>query len=179
MGLPTDDEVGGQKKGRMIRGRSWLRLETRDNLELNYPPGLKLMNFDPISLPTKASRLTRQLQIIWWFAIFIGIVNLSNSIVLYIIDRAGDDDRPYRVSGGIMDIFLSILNLLLFPVSAFFTFCTGYRAVALPSRDEKMLFKWFCLMSFVCSMVFALKKIEIENNLDSLNSFPDSYDLVH
>ncbi|PFH33673.1 hypothetical protein BESB_078890 [Besnoitia besnoiti] len=126
--------------------------------DLNYPPGIRLVHFDPDELPTDVARLARVLHWMFLLAFVELLINVTHTVVLVI------GGMPATRVG------YAILDAVILAPSFGTTFYQGY--VALVSSDDKTKRRYFFCQAIclIISLFFAVSPLGATNGLAALSS---------
>ncbi|PHJ19782.1 scamp family protein [Cystoisospora suis] len=133
----------------------------------NYPPGLRMVHFDPDELPTSVARIARALHWMFLLAAVVLFINITHTIVLVV---AG---LPATRIG------YSILNALILIPSFGATFYQGYLAMATSEETKK---KRYYLCQAICiaiSLYFFLSPLGATNGVCSYVTIPRKVTRYH
>lgn len=111
--------------------------------DFNYPPLLHLIHYSSAELPDPARGLVRRIHCSFLILVLILIINLVNCIV------------QSAQGGEGINIFYSVLNILIFVPLGMFTFYRGYRGLAF----EEYLLKFYKIVQGILVILYLIFSI--------------------
>lgn len=149
MGSSFEKQFNNEVKGfSNVIGGSSAQSTTLDEInwhDYNYPPGLRLIHYDPEELPSVIVGMTWRMKINFELTASVLIMNMLNTFIIMITEGLSIKVWIY-----------SILNLLILGGAALFVFYQGYRGLAMSSSGLLTQYKAMQVVSLIFLFIFAI-----------------------
>ncbi|CEL95961.1 unnamed protein product [Vitrella brassicaformis CCMP3155] len=140
----VQDEFSSASRAFGISSQPSSASTTIDWQNYNYPPFLRIVHYDLSELPSHVASIVWLINFSFILTVVICVVNFFNTIII----AAGGGSGVWVV--------YSILNLVLFPTAAGYTFYKGYKGLAATSPSAVRTFMWCQGILCVLYLLFSI-----------------------